>query len=243
MYNPGLVNKALTFFGLFPRAYPPDQAEAAMKKGLDRLMSAAAGNDVLFQFLLGDIADWAERTEYDDFFGYLTESYLAQASCTDEKKKGEFQELVQSYQKTSPGKTVPEIVIPRDQKGALLLSEIPARYTLVVFWASWCPHCSEMLPKLEKLYERYSRSDLEILAISLDNKKKDWEDAIQKNGFTWINYSELKGWDCSIAYDYGIRATPTLILVDPKRTVIAKPRNPEMLQQKLFELGIRTIKQ
>jgi hypothetical protein len=52
----------------------------------------------------------------------------------------------------------------------------------------------------------------------------------------------LKGWDCSIAYDYGIRATPTMILIDRKRIVIAKPKNPEVLQQKLTELGVRTIK-
>ncbi len=242
MYSPGLVNKTRTFFSLYQRAYPPANLEAAMKKGLDKLMSAAAVNDVLFQFLLEDIAQWAERTEFDDFFTYLTEFYLAQASCTDDKKKGEFKEIVESYQKTSPGKQVPEIVIPRDSKGALILSEIPSRYILVVFWASWCPHCMDMLPKLENLYERYSRKDLEIVAISVDQTKKDWQDAIQKGGYTWINHSELKGWDCSIAYDYGIRATPTMILIDRKRTVIAKPRNPELLQQKLMELGVRTTK-
>jgi hypothetical protein len=81
-----------------------------------------------------------------------------------------------------------------------------------------------------------------VVAISVDSKKQDWEDALKKNGFSWINYSELKGWDCSIAYDYGIRATPTMILIDRKRIVIAKPKNPEVLQQKLTELGVRTIK-
>jgi len=242
MYSPGLVNKVRTFFSLYQRAYSPGDLEAAMKKGLDKLMSAAAVNDVLFQFLLEDIAQWAERSEFDDFFAYLTENYLAQASCTDEKRKGEFKEIVASYQKTSPGKQVPEIVIPRDPGGTLVLSEIPARCILVVFWASWCPHCIGMLPKLQKLYERYSRADLEIIAISVDQKKADWDEAIRTGGYTWINYSELKGWDCSIAYDYGIRATPTMILIDRTRTVIAKPRNPELLQQKLTELGIRAVK-
>lgn len=242
MYSPSLINKVRTFFSLHQRAYSPDHIETAMKGGLDKLMSAAAVNDVLFQFLLEDIAQWTERTEFDEFLVYLTESYLAQASCTDEKKKGEYKELLASYQKTSPGKQVPEIVIPRDSRGALILSEIPARYILVVFWASWCPHCNDMLPKLHGLYQRYSRSDLEIVAVSMDNIKKDWEDNLKRNGYSWINHSELKGWDCSIAYDYGIRATPTMILIDRNRTVIAKPRNPELLQQKLNELGIRTAK-
>ena len=242
MYSPGLANKVRTFFSLYQRAYGPKDLEPAMKKGLDRLLSAAAGNDVLFQFLLGDIADWAERSEFDDFFGYLAENYLASASCTDEKKKGEFRELAEAYQKTAPGKQVPEIVIPRETGGALVMSEIPAKYILVVFWASWCPHCNDMLPVLKQLYSTYSRSDLEVVAISVDSKKQDWQDAIKRNGYPWINHSELKGWDCSIAYDYGIRATPTMILIDKNRTVIAKPRNPGMLAQKLAELGVRPIK-
>ncbi len=242
MYSPGLPNKIRLYFSLFQRAIPPKEMEEAMKKGLDRLMSAAAVNDVLFEFILQDIADWAERTEYDDFFAYLTEFYLARASCTDEKRKGEFSDIVVSYQKTAPGKVVPEIVIPRDKGGALILSEIPAKYTLVLFWASWCPHCSEILPQLQLLYEKYSRSDLEILAISLDDNKEDWERELRKNGYSWINHSELKGWDCSIAYDYGIRATPTLILVDRSRTVLGKPRNAAILEQKLVELGIKPVK-
>lgn len=240
MYSPGLINKVRNYFSLFQRFYPPTELEPALMKGLDRLMSAAAVNDVLFEFLLEDIAQWAERTEYDDFFTYLTENYLAQASCTDEKKQGEFRELVEAYRKTAPGMKVPEIVIPRDSGGALMLSQVPARYVLIVFWASWCPHCNEMLPKLASIYQQYNRADLEIIAISLDQNRKDWEDAIRRYNYSWINHSELKGWDCSIAYDYGIRGTPTMILIDRNRTVISKPRNPDLLQQKLAELGVRT---
>jgi thiol-disulfide isomerase/thioredoxin len=242
MYSPGLPNRIRLYFSLFQQAVPSKELEEAMKKGLDHVMSAAAVNDILFEFILQDIADWAERTEYDDFFSYLTEFYLAKASCTDEKRKGEFSDIVASYQKTAPGKVVPEIVIPRDRDGALILSEIPSKYTLIIFWASWCPHCSEMLPQVKALYDRYKRSDLEILAISLDDKKEDWQKAIRENGYNWINHSELKGWDCSIAYDYGIRATPTFILVDKSRTVIGKPRNAALLEQKLNELGVRLIK-
>lgn len=213
-----------------------------MNKGLDKLMSAAAVNDVLFEFILQDVADWAERTDFDAFFAYLTEFYLAQASCTDEKRKAEISDIVASYQKTAPGKQVPEIVIPREKAGAVIMSETPARFKLVVFWASWCPHCTELLPQLKTVYDRYSRNDLEVFAISVDDKKAEWEKALARGGYTWINHSELKGWDCSIAYDYGIRATPTLILVDKNRKVVARPRNVAMLEQKLVEMGLKPIK-
>jgi hypothetical protein len=33
-----------------------------------------------------------------------------------------------------------------------------------------------------------------------------------------------------------------MILIDRKKTVVAKPRNPEILAQRLDELGIRSIR-
>lgn len=242
MYNPALASKIRSFFSLFPRAYPPAEVEEAMKKGLDRLMSLSAGNEILFEFILGEVVDWAERTDYDDFFGYLTEFYLAEASCQDENRAEAFSERVEAYQKTAVGTQVAEIVIPREKSGALLLSDIPADYTLIVFWASWCSHCGQVMPEIKELYNRYNRSNLEVLAISLDQNRAEWEAVLKAGGYDWINHSELKGWDCSIAYDYGIRATPTLILVDRNRTVVAKPRNAIALEMKLKELGIKPIR-
>jgi alkyl hydroperoxide reductase subunit AhpC len=99
-----------------------------------------------------------------------------------------------------------------------------------------------MLPELKRLYERYNRRDFEVLAISLDEKRTEWEAALKAGGFGWINHSELKGWDCSIAYDYGIRATPTFVLVDRNRTVIARPRNVTVLEMKLNELGVKPLR-
>ncbi|MFO7617300.1 MAG: thioredoxin-like domain-containing protein [Bacteroidales bacterium] len=242
MYSPALANKIRTFFTLYPRAYPPAEAEEAMKRGLDRLMSLSAANGILFEFILEEVVGWVERTEFDDFFGYLTEFYLAEAACQDEKRAGEFGERVEAYQKTAIGNRVAEIVIPNEKTGALLLSEMPSAYTLVVFWASWCSHCNQMLPELKALYERYNRKDFEVLAISLDQKRSEWEAALKAGGYNWINHSELKGWDCSIAYDYGIRATPTFLLVDRNRTVVARPRNVTVLEMKLNELGIKPLR-
>lgn len=45
-----------------------------------------------------------------------------------------------------------------------------------IFWATWCPACRQELPELEKLRDLYSEEELEIAAVSLDDKK----DALEK---------------------------------------------------------------
>lgn len=238
LYSPALMGKVRQFFNLIPQAYPPREVEEAMKKGLDRLMSQAAVNDVLFQYILEDISEWAERTDFDGFFAYLTEFYLLDAACKDETRSEEIGEMLEAMKKTAIGITAPEIILPMKDGSTQLLSEVPATYRLVVFWASWCQHCQDMMPYLKRLYDRYDRQDLEIIAISLDETRSDWEAAIRAGEYNWINYSELKGWDCSIAHDYGIRATPTLILMDRNRVILSKPRDMQILESELRDRGI-----
>ena len=235
IYSPPLITKVQEYFNVFRQAYPPAEHEEKMMKGLDKLMSKAAVSDVVFDFILNDLADGFERSEFETFFAYLTETYLLDASCTDEERSSELSEVLASIKKTALGKQAPDIILPLD-KGPVILSDIPEKYVMVLFWASWCPGCKEMLPEIKNLYRQYHSSGFEIIAISLDKEKAAYNTALQRGQYPWINYSELKGWDCSIAYDYGIRATPSMILLDENRNVIAKPRNPGMLAEILRQL-------
>ncbi|MBC8555077.1 MAG: redoxin domain-containing protein [Candidatus Brocadiales bacterium] len=51
------------------------------------------------------------------------------------------------------------------------LSNINAEYTLVLFWASWCPHCSSLLSEVKGIYEEFRDKGLEILAISIEKDR------------------------------------------------------------------------
>ena len=240
IYSPPLITKVRSYFSLFQQAYPPAEAEGRMMKGLDRLMSMAAVSDPIYDFILSDLSDGFERSEFETFFAYLTENYLLGA-CQDEDRSGELTEVLASIQKTAIGREAPEIILPL-AGGPVVLSDIPENYVLVIFWASWCPHCNEILPELKDIYNDYHSAGFEIVAISIDKDKSAYNQAMSKGKYPWINYSELKGWDCSIAYDYGIRATPTMVLLDESRKIISKPRNPGMLKETLNQAGLKPVR-
>jgi thiol-disulfide isomerase/thioredoxin len=113
----------------------------------------------------------------------------------------------------------------KDQNGKIFkLSSLNKKLILLDFWASWCAPCRHNHPKLVDLYNKYSDKGLEIISISLDSEKKDWLDAIAKDNMTWINVSEVNGWETKIAKDYFVSGIPFSFLLDKDRKIIAAKR-------------------
>ncbi|MBX3208772.1 MAG: redoxin domain-containing protein [Labilithrix sp.] len=56
------------------------------------------------------------------------------------------------------------------------------KVTIVDFWATWCEPCKKSFPKYQELYVKYKTSGLEILAISVDDEKKEIPDFIKTYG-------------------------------------------------------------
>jgi len=118
------------------------------------------------------------------------------------------------------------------------LSNVSAEYTLVLFWASWCPHCESLLSVLKGVYDEYRDKGLEILAISIDKERTEWQNAISKEHYRWINYSELKGGEGKAATEYGVWSTPRMYLLDMDKRIIAKPLTVEELKESIAPLKL-----
>ena len=56
------------------------------------------------------------------------------------------------------------------------------KVTIVDFWATWCEPCKKSFPKYQELYVKYKASGLEILAVSVDDEKKEIPDFIKTYG-------------------------------------------------------------
>jgi peroxiredoxin len=124
-----------------------------------------------------------------------------------------------------------------DDKGKLVsLSDLKGKYVLIDFWASWCGPCREEYPFLKKAYAQFKDKNMEIIGISLDDKKANWLNAIQSNGFQWIQLSDLKGPGNAVAKAYGVSAIPQNFLVDPQGKIIARNLRGEELLSKLAEV-------
>ena len=112
--------------------------------------------------------------------------------------------------------------------------------TLLDFWAAWCRPCRIENPNLVRLYKKYNKDGFNILGVSLDRTKEQWEKAVQDDNLLWAQVSNLSFWNDPIARRYSIRAIPQSYLIDQTGTVIGKNLRGNDLEERIrFALSLK----
>jgi len=217
------TNIAIEYMSLYSNPnLTQDILEEEFIKAVDKVMFEAMDNSIIYEFIVDYLVGGFERFHFDKVLDYIAETYSPE-QCENEERKTDLQTRLEKYAELSIGKKAPEFTISDIVGNEVNLKNTKSDYTLILFWASWCPHCAESLPKIHDVFKNTERTDLEILAISLDSVEEEWANAVELLNFTWTNCSELKGWDSQVAIDYNVYATPTMFLLDKKKNILAKP--------------------
>lgn len=132
------------------------------------------------------------------------------------------------------GDVVPEISAPTIDGKDFKLSSLKGKVVLMDFWATWCAPCVQEQPELKKLYEKYKTQvdskEFEILGISLDKSKENWQKVVEKNQINWPQIGDLKFWKSPIAKAYSINELPYNLIIDGEGKIIAKNLHGEELE-------------
>ncbi len=132
------------------------------------------------------------------------------------------EQLVENNKAVTVGSIAPNFTLDTIDGKSISLTDFEGKTVFLTFWASWCPTCRGENKHLVNVYPTYKKMNFEILGVSLDRSKTNWEKAIEKDGITWPQISDLKGVDSPVATIYGVYSTPTTFLIDSAGIVIAK---------------------
>jgi thiol-disulfide isomerase/thioredoxin len=108
-------------------------------------------------------------------------------------------------------KTLPSVAIRALDGGAVRLGEFKGKVVVVDFWASWCAPCRVTFPALNRMHEEFASKGVEVLAINVDERRRDLDAFLAEQPHSMRVLLDPKG---AATNAFNVRAVPTAFLID-----------------------------
>jgi len=108
-------------------------------------------------------------------------------------------------------KPAPDVAVQTADGSTVRLSTFTGKVVLVDFWASWCTSCRSSFPALDAIYNDYHARGLEVMAVNLDEKRRDAEAFLDRYPHRMTVMFDPTG---SSAQKFGVKGMPTSFLID-----------------------------
>ncbi|NLL91949.1 MAG: TlpA family protein disulfide reductase [Ruminococcaceae bacterium] len=123
-----------------------------------------------------------------------------------------------SYKELKVGDTAPDFSAKTLKGEEFTLSDLRGRVVLINFWASWCFPCVSEMPEIQKLYDEYSRDELEIIAVNVGEKENKVEDFAKNNPD--YSFNIVVDEEYLISEKYPTAGIPYTVIVSPDGVVV-----------------------
>jgi cytochrome c biogenesis protein CcmG, thiol:disulfide interchange protein DsbE len=139
---------------------------------------------------------------------------------------------------TSSGLRAPALTLVDLDGNRIESSSYAGHVLLINFWAAWCTPCTEEIPKLIALQDKYGAQGFRVIGISMEDRDSALREFYRKNK---MNYPVVAGNE-KIAEAYGgILGLPTSFLISRDGSVRAK--HPGLADFSKLEQEIITLLQ
>ena len=141
------------------------------------------------------------------------------------------------------GKKAPDFSMRSVSGGSdIKLSSFTDKPTLLVFYASWCPHCQKEAPTLQRLYTELGPKGLNVVGVDVDQQISDAQSFVKTYRISFPVAHGNPSAHSSTLDTYGISGVPTVYVLDKGGIVkhVYKGEAAEgTLKKDLAELGVK----
>jgi thiol-disulfide isomerase/thioredoxin len=118
------------------------------------------------------------------------------------------------------GKVAPGVEAEGVDGKKFKLSDTRGKVTVLVFWASWCGPCMEMVPHERALAARLKDKPFAIVGVNGDEKREKAREVMAREWMTWPSFWNGDGGpDGPITKDWNVYAWPTVYVLDAKGVI------------------------
>ncbi len=219
----------------FNKALP--QSPDTLIKHADRILPQVRHDSDLYKFTLHFITYNFQSSKYmgmDKGYVHMIENYYTKGGITwmDSTKLADIIEEAMLIKPTLIGNIAPNFRLHDTTATKFTtLSEVKSDYTLIYIWQPECGHCKKTNPKLVDLNKKYEGKGLTVLPISVDFENDKWLEYLRDNPeFAKLNnMSDSPEHPSNFRSLYNSKTTPTILLLDKDKKIIAKKLDIEQL--------------
>jgi thiol-disulfide isomerase/thioredoxin len=120
------------------------------------------------------------------------------------------------------GAPAPEVAGERwINSGPLTMQALRGRVVMVEFWTFDCINCRNVIPQLRGWYERYEKDGFTIVSVHSPEFfwEKSYDNVVSATKKLGVRYPVVQDNDFAIWNRWGVRAWPTMIVIDRKGIV------------------------
>lgn len=171
--------------------------------------------------------DVAQNMVYTAKFSKADMDNLLQAIDPSLRETPGYKQLKESLESIAPialGEKYKDLELVDENGKTVQLSDYvkPGQYNMVEFWASWCGPCRGEIPHLHHVYDAYGKGKdaFNMISVSIDDKEKDWKQALKEENMKWTQLCDLKGQEGEVINKYKIQGVPFCLILDKEGRII-----------------------
>jgi thiol-disulfide isomerase/thioredoxin len=218
LYNSAFIMDRITDYVFYMNYSEDEKKQNELYQKAVQIVLEKAKNQVFKKDIMEFLITQFVNSKNIDFADYLMNTYYKKLPTAIQDK--EFTASFNEKTLVSIGRTAPEISWKENGKAYTLSTLNDAQNYVLVFWSTGCSHCLREIPVLYTYTQ--NAKNTKVIAFSLENNDTEWKTLIQEYP-KWHNVIGLNKWENSTARTYQIFSTPTYIVLDKNKKIIAKP--------------------
>ena len=109
------------------------------------------------------------------------------------------------------GKLAPDFTLTGLDGKEVALSDLRGKAVLLNFWASWCGPCRIEMPFFQEIYEKWTTTELVLLAVNLQEDPAKVREFVESGGYS---FPILLTTGNEVPLAYNIRGIPATFFID-----------------------------
>lgn len=206
-------------------AQHPDSA--TRDKAIDLMLDKAKVNRTSFDYFIKQYEHYlydGNSPMRNDIVYESVLRYLIKTDLLSDLEKEAYRPIYKLVRQNKVGQKAEDFsfVLANGQKQKL--SEINAKYSLLIFYDPDCSHCKETINQLRdtpELVQLFNQLQIQVVAIDPWGDRSKWKNYQSELSYEWINGFDAESKILSFNL-YDLKASPTIYLLDENKKVLLK---------------------